>query len=277
MGNVHLAYAAWGTPPADRVVVCVHGLTRNKRDFDPLARHLAGRGAYVLAIDVAGRGQSDWLPDSAGYAIPTYAALILTLLADLAIVRVDWIGTSMGGLIGMAIAAMPGNPIERLVLNDVGPAIPAAALGSIAAYVGADPHFVDLGEAEAYLRRVHRGFGQLTAEQWAHLASHGVRVDPAGGWRLNYDPAIGDAFRSAPLTDIDLWPLWAQLTCRRLMIRGAESGLLPADVLARCLEDGMTDGIVFPECGHAPALMDARQIEAVAGWLGQPALSSRIG
>ena len=164
-----MAYREWGAPEAGRVVVCVHGLTRNGRDFDALAAALAGAGCRVVCPDVVGRGDSDWLGDPAGYGFPRYLADMTVLLARLEAEAVDWVGTSMGGLIGMMLAAQPGAPIRRLVINDVGPFIPLAALERIGGYVGRAPVFADLGAAEAYLRDVYAAMGALSDLQWRHL------------------------------------------------------------------------------------------------------------
>ncbi len=170
-----MAYAEWGAAEAARVVLCVHGLTRSGRDFDRLAAALAASGCRVVCPDVVGRGSSDWLEDPAGYAYPQYLADMTALIARLDVEAVDWVGTSMGGLIGMMLAAQPGTPIRRLVINDIGPFIPKAALARIGDYLGQDQSFADLEAAEAHLRTVHAPFGPLTDAQWEHLTLHSVR------------------------------------------------------------------------------------------------------
>lgn len=266
--GVRLGLVEWGEPDATRTVVCVHGLTRNARDFDRLAETFAGRGARVLAVDVAGRGRSSWLADKAAYTVPTYVAQLARLLEILGLREVDWIGTSMGGLIGMALAAAPGTPIRRLILNDVGPFVPKAALEPIRAYVGADPLFASLAEAEAYLRRIHASFGRLTDAQWRHLAEHSVRPT-AEGLRLHYDPGIKAPYEGQPAADIDLWPLWEAIAAPTLVLRGALSTLLLEETARAMLRRGPEcEVLTFPGCGHAPALVDPGQIEPVAAWLG---------
>jgi pimeloyl-ACP methyl ester carboxylesterase len=266
-GFSDLAYAEWG-PPDGRPVLCAHGLTRNCRDFDALAQALAARGRRVVAVDFPGRGRSAWLADPAQYVYPTYLAALAALIARLDTPSVDWIGTSMGGLAGMMLAAQAGTPIARLVVNDVGPFIPKAALERIAGYVGETRHFASLQEVEAYLRRVAAPFGNLSDAQWRHLAEHGA-IQDAEGWRLHYDPAIAVPFHAAPATDVDLWPLWARIACPTLVIRGADSDLLLAETaeLMAARADGGVRLVTFPGCGHAPALMDAAQIAAVAAFL----------
>jgi len=266
-GFFSLAYAQWG-PEQGAPVICAHGLTRNGRDFDSLALALARRGRRVVAIDFPGRGRSDWLPDAALYAYPTYMSAMATLIARLDVDRIDWVGTSMGGLVGMLLAAQPRSPIARLVLNDVGPFIPCAALERIAGYVGVETRFATLPDVEAYLRRVAAPFGPLTESQWRHLAVHGA-VSEGDGWRLHYDPAIGTALRAGPLRDVDLWGIWAQLTCPVLAIRGADSDLLTPATVERMATSGHTRvaSIAFDGCGHAPALMADDQIAAVLEFL----------
>ncbi len=273
-GGFHaMAYREWGDPAAARVVVCVHGLTRNGRDFDALAAALAAAGCRVVCPDVVGRGASDWLADPAGYGLPQYLADMTVLLARLEVEAVDWVGTSMGGLIGMMLAAQPGNPLRRLVLNDVGPFLPKAALQHIAGYVGQDPRFADLAAAEAYVREVHNGFGALTDRQWRHLAETNVVAvegvaEGEGALRLRYDPGIGASFRARPVEDVDLWAVWDRITAPCLVLRGADSGLLPPETAAEMSRRGPCAEIAeIAGCGHAPALMDAGQIALVRDWL----------
>jgi pimeloyl-ACP methyl ester carboxylesterase len=267
-GFFDLAYAEWG-PRDGPPILCAHGLTRNSRDFDALAQAFATRGRRVVAVDFPGRGRSAWLPDPAQYVYPTYLAALSALIARLDAPSVDWIGTSMGGLAGMMLAAQTGTPIARLVVNDVGPFIPKAALERIAGYVGETPRFASLQEVEQYLRRVAAPFGALSDAQWRHLAEHGATQD-AQGWRLHYDPAIATPFLAAPAADVDLWPLWSRITCPTLVVRGADSDLLLAETAERMTArtDGGVRLVTFAGCGHAPALMDAAQISAVADFLG---------
>jgi pimeloyl-ACP methyl ester carboxylesterase len=267
IAEVKLAWLDWGPEDAARTIVCVHGLTRNARDFDALAVSLATRGARVLAVDVPGRGRSSWLPDPAAYAVPTDAAQLGKLLERLGLASVDWVGTSMGGLIGMALAAGEASPIERLVLNDIGPFVPRAALEQIRTYVGLDPLFADLAALEAYLRRVHAGFGRLGDSQWRHMAEHGARRT-AEGWRLAYDPRIREPFLAGADADIELWDLWEQIACPTLVLRGVESTLLTqATAEAMRARGPKAELVLIPETGHAPALMTEDQIEIVRGWL----------
>jgi pimeloyl-ACP methyl ester carboxylesterase len=189
------------------------------------------------------------------------------LIARLGVEAVDWVGTSMGGLIGLMLAAMPGSPIRRLVLNDIGPFIPKAALERMAGYVGKDPAFADWAALEAYLRQVHATWGPLDDADWHHLAEHGHRRDDGGGFRLAYDPAIGRAF-ARRLGDIDLWPLWEKVTCPVLVLRGGQSDLLLRETAEAMTARGPRARLVeFTEAGHAPSLMAVHQITVVKDWL----------
>jgi pimeloyl-ACP methyl ester carboxylesterase len=272
-GFVDLAWAEWGDEAAARTAVCVHGLTRNGRDFDVLAEALAGAGWRVAAPDVPGRGRSQPLRRSADYTYPVYMAAVSALIGRLSAPAVDWIGTSMGGLIGMMLAAQPGTPIRRLVINDIGPFIPKASLQRIADYIGVEQHFDTVAALEAYLRRVHAPFGALADAQWRHLATYSSVAAEAGKIRLHYDPAIAQAFKAAPLDDISLWPVWEAIACPVLVLRGAQSDLLLEETAAEMTRRGAAAarGLVqlctIDGAGHAPALMAADQIAIVRDFL----------
>lgn len=264
-----MSYTAFGEPDAGRTIICVHGLTRNARDFDALARTLADKKAFVVCPDVVGRGHSEWLEDPEGYAVPAYAGHMLQLIQHLGASEVDWIGTSMGGLIGMGIAAMEQNPIRRLVLNDVGPFIPKTALERIGAYLGSSLAFDDMAGLEAHLRQVHAPFGPLSDEQWAHLAEHSAKRREDGRYVLGYDPKIAEPFNAAgPVEDLDLWPLWEGIRCPTLVLRGGESDLLLEETARQMTTRGpKAELVTIDGVGHAPALMAPNQIETIEGWL----------
>ena len=262
-----MAFTDWGDVTNERLLLCVHGLTRNGRDFDFLADAL--QDSYrVVCPDVVGRGVSDWLTVKQDYSYPTYCANMAALIAWLRVEQVDWVGTSMGGIIGMLLAAQPNTPIRRLALNDVGAFIPKAALEYIEEYVGTDPRFARLDEVEHYLRRIHAGFGPLTDAQWAHLARHSAKQTDDGGYALVYDPGIAEAFRAGNHEDVRLWTVWDRIRCPVLVIRGANSDLLPADTVAEMRRRGPEmDVVELPGIGHAPALMSSDQITIVRDWL----------
>ncbi|MGI3778388.1 MAG: alpha/beta fold hydrolase [Janthinobacterium lividum] len=258
-----MAFVEWGDADAP-VVLCVHGLTRNGRDFDPLARALSGR-FRVVCPDLPGRGRSDWLGDAALYEPASYVAALSHLLAALGR-PVAWVGTSLGGICGMLVAAAAGTPVTRLVLNDVGPRIPLAAMERIRGYVGEAPAFDDLAGLERHLRRVHAPFGALDDAQWAHLARHSARALPDGRLALHHDPAIASPILARPAAAVDLRAVWSAVRVPVLAIRGASSDLLTAEVLAGMASDGAQAHVV-EGAGHAPALMDSSEIDVVGRFL----------
>ncbi len=265
-GFHRLAYRESG-PDHAVPVICLHGLGRNARDFDSLAAVLAASGRRVVSLDVVGRGASGWLRDPMDYGYPQYLADTAALIARLGSAQVDIVGTSMGGLIGMMLAAQPDSPVRRLVVNDVGPFIPKAALERILGYFGKDPFFADIPAAEAYHRVTYAGFGELSDAQWRHLTETSLRRD-GEGWRLHYDPRIAEPMTSVELADVDLWPVWDALTCPVLALRGAESDLLLAETAAEMAGRGPRAELrVFAGCGHAPALLAPSQTGPVRDWL----------
>lgn len=262
-----LALTEWGEPDNGRIVTCVHGLTRNGRDFDCLAAALEA-DYRVVCPDVAGRGLSEWLEVKEDYSYPTYCADMAVLIARLHAEQVDWVGTSMGGIIGMLLAAQPNTPIRRLVLNDIGPFIPRTALERIGQYLAPDPRFDSLADVGSYLRQVHAGFGPLTDDQWVHLAHHSVRPTIDGHYVLLYDPAIALSFKSRPIEDVDFWEIWDRIRCPVLVLRGTESDVLLEQTATEMQGRGPPAEVVqFRGIGHAPALMAKDQIDTVCDWL----------
>ena len=281
-GGHRMAYWQWGNPDAGHVVLCVHGLTRQGRDFDVLAQELVrlgGDAIRVVCVDVAGRGQSEWLKDAALYQVPQYAADMLALLAQLQPKTLDWVGTSMGGLIGMAVCGQPGLPlpvpVRRLVLNDVGPSLQWQALQRIGTYVGKTGHFESVQQAADAMWAISSSFGPHTPEQWLALSKHMVRPVPGapGHVQLHYDPSIGDAFRTltpegAAQGEAALWGLYDQITAPTLLLRGAQSDLLSPQTAQAMTERGPRAQLVaFEGVGHAPTLIAPDQLSAVTSFL----------
>ncbi len=302
-----MAYWEWngtGNPAHPHVVVCVHGLSRQGRDFDTLARALS-QHARVICPDVVGRGQSDWLADPAGYQIPQYVADMLSLLGHLQqqapVQTLDWVGTSMGGLIGIALCGQPGLgvpdeppapagvsatgvgsmwplavPVRRLVLNDVGPAIEWQALQRIGQYLGAPVRFDSLQQAADALSATSSSFGPHTAEQWLELSRPMVRALPGGGLGLHYDPAIAQVFRAttpeaSAAGALQLWQLYDRIQARTLLLHGAQSDLLAPETAQAMARRGPRAKLVeFEGVGHAPTLMAQDQVTAVTDFLLAP-------
>ena len=269
-GFHEMHYTEWGARDNPRIVICVHGLSRNCRDFDALAQTLE-KDFRVVCPDIVGRGKSDWLSNKAGYVNAQYAADITALIARLTADGprdIRWVGTSMGGIIGMMLAALPDTPIRRLVLNDVGGVVPRAALARIVAYLGKDPRFATFKELEACVRTIAASFGPLTDAQWEHLTRHNGKQHADGRWGFNYDPGIAVPFHSVELTDVTLWQLYDPIACPTLLLRGADSDLLLKDIALAMTQRGPRARLLeFAGVGHAPMLMSADQIEAVGTFL----------
>jgi len=270
-GLHRMAYTEWGDRHNPRVLICVHGLTRNGRDFDSLAQAMSAH-YRVVCPDVVGRGKSGRLRDPGGYHVPQYVGDMVTLIARLGVERVDWVGTSMGGLIGMALAAQEGTPIGRMLLNDVGPIISVEALQRIAAYVGADPTWPSFDDVLAYVKLISAPFGNLSEAQWWHLTETSVTQRADGRWGFLYDPQIAIPFKAAFVDqDIDLWPLYDQIKCPTLVLRGADSDLLPRETWQQMGQRGPRAELAeIPAVGHAPMFLDEEQISVARNFLLTP-------
>lgn len=277
-GLRRMAYWEWGDAHNPRVLVCVHGLARQARDFDMLAQALSEH-YRVVCPDVVGRGQSDWLADPSGYQIPAYVADMVTLLARLDARTVHWVGTSMGGLIGLALASLKGSPITRLVLNDVGPTIQHEALVRIGAYLGQAPRWHTVDEAADYLHTISASFGPHSRAQWLALSRPMLRPD-GDGFRLHYDPDLAVPFKSitpeiAAAGEAMTWAAYDAIDCPTLLLRGADSDLLSPATAAAMTQRGPKARLVeFAGVGHAPTLVAAEQIAVVRDFLLESASAS---
>ena len=274
-GGLHrMGYWEWGDSHNSKVLVCVHGLTRQGRDFDVLAQAMLA-DYRVVCPDVVGRGESDWLSDPGGYSVPMYVADMVTLLARLNASSLDWVGTSMGGLIGLGVAALPNNPIRRFVINDVGPTLEASAIARIGSYLGLPMHWKTVEEAADYMRGIAKGFGPHTPEQWLALTRPMLKAE-GSGFAPHYDPRIGVPFRSvtpemAAFGEALLWKAYDAVTARTLLLRGAESDLLtPATAHAMTQRGPKAQLIEFAGVGHAPTLIAPDQVAAVREFLLSP-------
>lgn len=267
-----MAYKEWGDPQNPKVLVCVHGVTRVSDDFDNLARELCGE-YRVVCPDVVGRGRSDRLRDPQYYHVPQYVSDMVTLLSRLNAETVHWFGTSMGGLIGMGLASLKDNPVRKLILNDVGPALNSAALTRIGEYIGADMRFASFDEAVRYVREIMRPFGPHTEDEWRKLASDVLRQDADGQWVRHYDLRLAMAFKGSTPESTQhaqalLWMAYDAISCPTLLVRGAESDLLLPEVAQAMTARGPKAKLVeFAGVGHAPTFMHADQINAAKEFL----------
>ena len=267
-GLHRMAYHEWGDPANQRVLVCVHGLTRTGRDFDALARSLSDE-YRVVCPDVVGRGRSDWLADPRGYVLPQYVSDMVTLIARLNVEQVDWFGTSMGGLIGIGLAGLVKSPVRKLLLNDVGPRITAQSMERIGAYLGLPVRFKTFEEGLAYLQTISASFGRHTPEQWREL--NGAILKPMQGaegleWGLHYDPALAVPFKDATpeamqAGEAALWAMFEAIQGPTLVVRGAQSDLLMREILAEMVARGkQVSSVEIPDVGHAPTFVDPAHI-----------------
>jgi len=272
-----MAYWEWnatGNPAHPHVVLCVHGLTRQGRDFDVLARALCHR-ARVICPDVAGRGHSDWLADPMHYQIPQYADDMAVLLAHVQqhspLRTLDWVGTSMGGLIGMLLCIQ--HPVRRLVLNDIGPTLEWDGLVRIGQYVGDTTHFATLEQAADALRRASPGFGPHTRQEWLALSRPMLHPAAQSGFTLHYDPAIAIALQHMTQADVhaageQMWQLYERITAQILVLRGAQSDVLSPTTAQRMQHSGPGARVVeFANVGHAPTLIAPNQVQTVVTFL----------
>jgi pimeloyl-ACP methyl ester carboxylesterase len=268
-GLHRMSYKEWGDESNPNVLVCVHGVTRVADDFDNMARALAN-DYRVIAPDIVGRGRSDWLKNPQLYRIPQYVSDIVTLLArvlpDAESQKVDWFGTSMGGLIGMGLASLPGNPIRKLVLNDIGPVLAPMAMQRIGDYIGQDLRFETFEAGAKFIRDVSLSFGEHTEAEWHKLAADVLRQDKDGKWVRHYDMGLALPFRSATPESADadqamLWAAYDAITCPTLLVRGAESDLLSPETAKLMTERGPKATLVeIPNVGHAPTFIHDDQI-----------------
>ncbi len=270
-GLHRMAYWEWGDPANAKVLICVHGLSRQGRDFDRFAQ--AMQGDYrVVCPDVVGRGKSDHLADPGGYQIPGYAADMVTLLARLNADTVHWVGTSMGGLIGLVVSALKGSPVQRLVLNDVGPTLEPSAIARIGSYLGLPVRWNDVDEAADALLAISKGFGPHTREDWLALTRPMLKRDGTA-YVPHYDPRIAEPFKAATpeaakAGEVMLWALYDSLRCPTLLLRGADSDLLTPATARSMTERGPKAELrEFAGVGHAPMLTAPDQIEAVREFL----------
>jgi len=271
-GLHRMVYKEWGDARNPSVLICVHGVTRVSDDFDALARALSDSWR-VVCPDVAGRGRSSWLRDPQYYRLPQYVGDMVTLIARTGAEKISWLGTSMGGLIGMGVASLVGSPIDKLILNDIGPTLKFEALTRIGAYIGQQVRFADFEEGLAYIRAISAPFGPHTDEEWRKLAADVLRMDKDGQWVRHYDPALAAPFKaetveSAAQAEAALWTAYDAIRCPTLLVRGGESDLLSSDTARQMTLRGPKAQLIeFSGVGHAPTFMHHDQIKIVREFL----------
>ncbi len=272
-GYVKVGYLEWGPENATRTVICAHGLSRNCRDFDVLAQRLAGQGLRVICPDLPGRGRSDWLDRPEDYDTQFYISCLSALIARIGVHEVDWIGSSLGGFIGMNIASLPNTPIRRFVINDFGARITGSALKRIGSYVSVERRFDKLSEVEVHLRKVHAPFGPLNDDQWAHIVQHSAVMMDDGSYRLHYDPNIAHQLLWPIMLDLVIWDVWEKVDMPVLVLRGKQSDLLQEKTAIEMTKRGIAASkgwvnlIEFEDCGHAPSLILDDHMEPILEFL----------
>lgn len=265
-------------------IICVHGLTRNSRDFDDLARYLSNQGKQLFCPDIVGRGDSDWLKVPFHYTYEQYLADMAVMIARTQAKLVDWIGTSMGGLIGMFLASIPQSPIRRLVLNDIGPQVPAKGLARLSKYVGKDPIFTSFEAAQQYFQQTYADFGYLTEAQWQKFTADSVRKEAHGMYISKLDPGVKLTTNKSKIAwqtflhplralegtlfDIDLWHIWRTIRCPVLIIHGQQSDILLPKTIEKMREiHPEIEVLEVADAGHAPALLEPAEHEFIGNWL----------
>lgn len=263
-----VVYQDWGPLDSKETVFCLHGLTRNSRDFDVLA-HALGKTRRVICPDTAGRGKSDWLPNHEDYQLQQYNVDLTVLAAAIGVREFDIVGTSLGGMMGMTLAALRNSPVRRLVINDIAPEVPHSALSRLSSYLHLDPSFKSLAEVEAHLRKTLAPFHPMTDEDWTHCAATSA-VKTQDGYKLAFDPDISNTYarRYWYMMYFNLWKYWARIKCPVLILRGEQSDFLTEQLLDRMLRKlPHADVVEFPGAGHTPTLNAPEQIDPILAWL----------
>lgn len=275
-GSLRIAYSSWGNP-SGRPLFCVHGLTGGKADFLYIGEYLGQRGYFIVAPDLPGRGDSEFLRDPDRYCFDEYLIHLQNLLDHLALNQVDWLGVSMGGLLGMRMMEERPQLIRRLILSDIGPEVPESALDLIKGYLSLSPIFSTLDDVVAAFKQssgtpFYRG--RMNEEEWRYYSETHVRKNAEGQWVRSFDPAIAIRFNSEPLGRRDLWPMWKKIVAPTLLLHGSLSLLMTESIVARMKAEkrgAPLNRVLFPDCGHVPSLYPESQIRLLEDWLAQAA------
>ncbi|MDI9818383.1 MULTISPECIES: alpha/beta fold hydrolase [unclassified Legionella] len=280
-----VVYSEWGKSNGQQsAVICVHGLTRNRHDFDPLASFLSLKDYHVFCPDIVGRGDSGWLKNANLYNYRQYIIDMNNLIARTGAKQIDWIGTSMGGLMGIILAALPNSPVRSLVLNDISPQIPVEAIRRLGEYVGKYPEFSSEQEAKQYFQSIYTSFGPLSEEQWEHITKNSIQTSASGSFMVKIDPKIKETKTKSQilrelfshprralegiLFDIDLWHLWQAVKCPVLVIHGKNSDILLPEHIEKMQKTHPNVNVIEIEnAGHAPALFAQTEHEKISTWL----------
>jgi len=277
-------YLEWGNKAEKPALICVHGMTRNAHDFDALAASFSQQGRHVFCPDLVGRGDSDWLQNPLHYTYEQYLADMNTLIARTDDKHIDWIGTSLGGLIGMILASLPQSPIQRLVLNDIGPQISTKALARLTTYAGHDPEFASIADAKRYFRSIYSDFGKLSDAQWQHLTENSIRETASGKFIAKLDQRIKFSMNKSKIAwqamlhpqkawegtlfDVDLWHIWRKVRCPVLVIHGVHSDILVPDTIQKMQQIHPDVTVInIEDAGHAPHLLDESLQNKIYQWL----------
>lgn len=266
-----MSYTSWGNPETcDKTLLCVHSLNRNGRDFDFIGKHFAKLGYYVVAPDIVGRGNSDYLLNPLGYNIPYYVNDILVLINALQLKNIHFLGTSMGGIIGMGIVALPTNPIQKLILNDIGAEVEMAGLMRIAAYTGTSVDFADYTSAKQYIISTSLDFGNLPDHVWEFLCRISLQKNVLARYEIKRDIKLSFNFKAATATpgNLMLWDYWKLVKIPTLVIRGANSDLLSVATIEKMqTTHPNTSYAEIANCGHAPYLYDDSHFSIIGNFL----------
>jgi len=268
-GYHRMAYREWGDRN-DKVLICVHGLSGNSADFQDLA--IALQDHYrIICPDIVGRGESDWLADPLNYGLPLYVSDVLTLIQQLKLNPVDFLGTSMGGLIGMFLAAKAPGVISRLIINDIGPCLPAEGLKRVVKENTEKPDLQTWEQVQQYIRKRYAPSGKTSDREWEDLAKNTVKLTPENTYRLHYDPNIVANLAQVPpdkLKTLEFWQEWSSVNCPVLLLHGEHSDMLVPEIIEQMQATHPETTVQeFANCGHSPSLTSAEQIQAIVNWL----------